>query len=97
MKIMIDIDNTICDTPSTHYPDAQPIPERIQTVNKLYEQGHTIILWTARGTVSGIDWRELTENQLKDWGVNYHELWMGKPDFDLFIDDKAFNTEDFFI
>ena len=39
------------------------------------------------------DWSELTKKQLSDWGVNYHELIMGKPEGDVFIDDKAFNSE----
>ena len=52
--------------------------------------------WTARGTGSGIDWREVTEKQFKKWGVKYHELRFGKPIYDLFIDDKNINAETFF-
>ena len=43
-----------------------------------------------------IDWRDLTEHQLKLWGVNYTELILGKPDADIFIDDKAQNAENWF-
>jgi hypothetical protein len=50
--------------------------------------------WTARGTVTGIDWRELTESQLDSWGVKYHSLIFGKPAYDLFIDDKNINSND---
>ena len=32
-----------------------------------------------------------TLEQLKGWGLNYHELIFGKPSYDCFIDDKAFN------
>ena len=56
--------------------------------------GHVIVYWTARGSVTGIDWRDITESQLKDWGVKYHELRFGKPSFDLLIDDKALNARD---
>lgn len=95
MIIYIDIDDTICTLQEPmNYESAQPIPLAIQKVNKLYEKGHVIIFWTARGTLSGIDWRSVTENQLKNWGVMYHELKFGKPAYDLFIDDKNINSED---
>ena len=48
-----------------------------------------IILFTARGAATGIDWKELTKKQLKDWNVKHHELIFGKPHADVFIDDKA--------
>lgn len=95
MTIYIDIDDTICTLERpTDYKTAQPIPEAIKKVNKLYREGHHIVFWTARGTVSGIDWRRLTEIQLEAWGVLYHELKLGKPAYDLFIDDKNINSKD---
>ena len=94
MIIYIDIDDTICYSPNKpDYTISHPIVENIMKANKLYEEGHTIIYWTARGTVSGKDWSKHTEQQLKDWGVKYHELKFGKPYYDLFIDDKNLNTE----
>ena len=39
---------------------------------------------------------ELTKQQLDDWGVKYHELIMGKPHADYFIDDKAWPDKVFF-
>ena len=32
---------------------------------------------------------ELTTNQLKKWKVKYHKLIMGKPSYDLIIDDLS--------
>ena len=52
--------------------------------------------WTARGTGSGIDWRDITEKQLEEWGVKYHELKFGKPVYDLFIDDKNIESKEYF-
>ena len=49
--------------------------------------------WTARGTGSGIDWRQVTERQFNSWGVKYHELHIGKPKYDIFIEDKNINTQ----
>lgn len=95
MIIYIDIDETICETPeSRDYSLASPIEQNIEKANKLYDEGNTIIYWTARGTVSGIDWRQTTFDQLTEWGVKFHDLKLGKPYYDLFIDDKNMNTED---
>lgn len=89
-----DIDGTLCETPSTDYAAAVAIPEAIAAVNRLYDQGNRIVLFTARGTVTGIDWRPLTEGQLKGWGLRYHELVLGKPAADVYIDDRAIRASD---
>ena len=70
--------------------------KNIEKINELYDAGNTIVYWTARGTGSGIDWREVTEKQFKSWGVRYHDLKFGKPIYDLFVDDKNINSERFF-
>lgn len=93
MIIYIDIDETICSkSKDLNYINAIPWHDRISDVNKLFDEGHTIIFWTARGTKTGIDWKGLTEKQLNEWGVKYHELIMGKPAYDIFIDDKNYNS-----
>ena len=40
--------------------------------------------------------RGTTEQQLFEWGVKYHELFMGKPAADYYIDDKGISDKDFF-
>lgn len=95
MIFYIDIDDTICTRDpktNTNYNCSTPLKDRIITFNKLYDEGHHLVYWTARGTVTGIDWTYLTECQLNDWGVQYHELKMNKPYYDVFIDDKSFNS-----
>ena len=97
MIIYVDVDETICRSPeSRNYEEAVPIIDHISKVNELYDSGNTIVYWTARGTMTGIDWREITEKQFKKWGVKYHKLKFGKPAYDLFIDDKNINTDRFF-
>ena len=97
MKIYVDIDETICVSPENRdYIKATPLLDRINKINELYENGNIIIYWTARGTGSGKDCRAITEKQFKEWGVKYHEIQFGKPIYDLFIDDKAFNSENYF-
>lgn len=95
MIYCIDIDGTICKTNGNNYPEAQPYPDAVEEVNRLYNDGHYIKLFTARGTTSKIDWTELTSNQMKEWGVKYHELIMNiKPSFDIMIDDRALEASE---
>lgn len=93
MNIFIDLDGTIVRTEGTGYENAKPIPERIKKVNQLYDEGHFIVIYTARGSGTHFNWTKLTERQLKEWGVRYHQLQIGeKPVFDLLIDDRALNA-----
>ena len=96
MKIFIDIDNTILKTIGNDYKGSTPIHDNIEKANNLYEQGHTITYWTARGCKSGktAEYFKLTYDQLICYNVKFHELRMGKPHFDLFIDDKNINAVD---
>lgn len=96
MKIFVDIDETICFYKGErHYPDAIPSEENIAKINKLFDEGHEITYWTARGSLTGIDWLETTVNQLEEWGCQYHELSVGdKPAYDLLICDKTKRIED---
>lgn len=92
--IYVDIDGTIC-TSAKPYSDAKPILHHINKINKLFHEGHTIIYYTARGAASGIDYTELTEKQLNDWGCKYNLLRMNhKPDYDLYICDKSKRIEE---
>lgn len=98
MNLYIDIDNTICktiDTLPNKYEKSEPIIERIEYINKLYDEGNIITYWTARGNKTGINYEELTKNQLNIWGCKYHHLKFNKPSFDLFIDDKCCCSDDY--
>lgn len=97
MIIYVDIDETICITPEDRdYSKSKPIKKNIEKINKLYDDGNTIIYWTARGSATGLDWYELTGKQLKNWGAKFHSYMVGKPVYDLFICDKAVNSLDYF-
>jgi mannose-6-phosphate isomerase-like protein (cupin superfamily) len=92
-KYFIDLDNILCNTQNSNYMNSNPILERIEYVNNLKKEGNHITIWTARGAKSGINYRELTKQQLSNWNVQYDELLMGKPDYDIYIDDKSFNVD----
>jgi dTDP-glucose 4,6-dehydratase len=91
----IDIDGTICTNTDGAYEEARPFLDRIAAINKLYDSGAKIVMFTARGSTTGLNWRKLTEHQLERWGLKYHELHLGKPFADLYIDDKGVNSEEF--
>ena len=98
MIYVFDLDGTLCHTNGLEYRDATPFPSRIAHVNRLYDAGHTILVDTARGFVSGIDWTQLTRDQLAAWGVKYHDVRVGKKLFgDVYVDDKGVRAEDFFL
>tara|TARA_R100000008_G_C3434737_1_gene91421 strand:- start:49 stop:378 length:330 start_codon:yes stop_codon:yes gene_type:complete len=100
MVIYVDIDETICYyneiSGVRDYSKALPIKKNIQKINQLYDQGNTIVYWTARGTTTGKDWSRVTNDQLEKWNVKFHECRLGKPAYDLFICDKAINSYEFF-
>jgi CMP-N,N'-diacetyllegionaminic acid synthase len=90
-----DIDGVIATlSPGNDYSKAKPIEDTIALVNYLYEQGSTIYLHTARGSLTGIDWRSVTEEQMRDWSVSYHKLVMGKPGADYYIDDRLISLSE---
>ena len=93
MVVYVDIDGTICSITNGIYTDAKPMMKRIRKINKLYAKGNTIIYWTARGSTTGANWVEFTNYQLDRWGCKYHELKVGKPHYDLWIDDKSKEIE----
>ncbi len=88
--VVFDLDGTLCETTKAEYMKAEPIPEAIERVNELFASGVRIIIDTARGSGSGESWQIRTTNQLKEWGVNYHELRCGvKFNADLYVDDRG--------
>jgi hypothetical protein len=101
MLIYVDIDDTICyySDKVDHdrdYSTAIPYTERINKINRLYDNGDTIVYWTARGTLTQKMWFNTTYKQLTQWGCKFHELRMGKPVYDLFIDDKNISSDNYF-
>jgi uncharacterized HAD superfamily protein len=88
MIIYVDIDGTIC-SQEENYIDAKPFMDKIKKVNAMYDQGHTIVYYTARGSSSGKNWSALTYDQLVKWGCQFHSIVLSKPSYDVIYDDKA--------
>ena len=92
-----DIDNTICKTHKSNYKSSNPKKNIIHTINQLYDKGHIIKIYTSRFMGRNLDnkklaikqGKKLTVKQLDRWKLKYHKLIMGKPSFDILIDDKS--------
>jgi len=98
IKILcFDLDNVVCGTSGNKYDKSIPKKKVIKLINKLYKKGYTIKIFTARymGKFNGNAKKakkfgyKKTFNQLKKWKLKFHELILGKPSYDLIIDDKA--------
>ena len=104
MKIVIDIDGVLCDETNSDVSLRNPYYDRIHYINRLFSEGHEIIIFTSRGMkstgddpiASELKYRDITEHQLSSWGLNYTKLFFGKPNGDMYIDNKNTLMENFF-
>lgn len=99
---VIDLDDTINFTENRDFENSKPYPEVINKINKLYDEGWKIIIFTARGGKScktleekEKKYRQVTEDWLRKNGVRYNELMFGKPNADYYVDDKNMSIEEF--
>lgn len=84
----MDFDKTLTDPAGgTYFTDEDTLPnnDMIRWVNRMYRDGHTIIIWTSR------PWLEAhtTVGKLTEWGVRWHGIKCDKGSGDLYVDDKA--------
>jgi len=102
LRLVFDIDGTICNNTSGEYESALPYRDMINMINHMYDTGHYIIFHTARGmgkhggneALAYKDWYCITKNQLDSWGVRFHELHLGKILGDVYIDDRGFRLKE---
>jgi hypothetical protein len=86
MQIIIDMDGTICTEEKTFSRSmAKPKEHAVKSINSLYNNGHIIIIYSARTWMEF----EMTTEWLKKYKIKYHQLVLGKPIGDLWIDDRA--------
>jgi hydroxymethylpyrimidine pyrophosphatase-like HAD family hydrolase len=105
--IAFDLDDVLCQRDPNikvsgieKYDHCEPIQKNIDIVNSLYDDGHKIIIYTARGmTIFSDNVSQIYENLypktydcLIKWGIKFHQLVMGKISYDVLIDDKCLNS-----
>jgi len=100
-KILVfDIDGVLCPKligDGVDYSSLKPFPQAVETINKLFDAGYKIVFFTSRfmsrcnnnPREAHKRGYEFTLNQLKKWGIKFHELHMGKIKADKYIDDKS--------
>ena len=96
LTFCFDIDNTICKTKGSDYKKSKPKKKNIESINRLYKKGYIVKIFTSRfmgrtnsnSTIAKKLGYKNTFRQLKKWGLMFDVLIMGKPRFDIYIDDK---------
>lgn len=105
MKYIVDIDGTICEhVNNPNFGTGEVYYDRIERLNQLFDDGHEIVYYTARGmgefdgsaSLATRKWFNYTYNQLKDWNCKFTKLIIGKYSGDIYIDDKGIHCDDFF-
>ena len=100
--LCFDIDGVICNTKKNYYTKSKPNKKIISQINKYYEKKFIIKVFTSRymgrnnentTKVKKMGYK-FTKKQLENWGLKFHKLIMGKPSYDIMIDDKCFNIND---
>jgi capsule biosynthesis phosphatase len=100
MRIVIDLDGTICPIKQAHesYADLPVLPGAAERIRALRAAGHYVIVMTARNmatrnanvgqVIKHVG--KITLEWLERYGIEYDEIHFGKPNADLYIDDRAF-------
>lgn len=94
--INVDIDGTLTIEKETvtwsegAYKKAIPNKDTIARINHLFDEGHQIVLWSARLEED----RKVTVDWMKKHGVKYTKLVLDKPFFNLYICDRVCHVND---
>lgn len=105
MRIVFDLDDTICRTQNRDYINSTEISAVVSKIHELRETlpGVRIVVHTSRGMAScegnvneaEAKNRPTVEKWLNDHGIEVDEVIFGKPLADLYVDDKAMTAADF--
>lgn len=104
MRIVIDLDGTICPIKEKNasYQDLVPLEGAVERIKQLKSMGHYIIISTARNmatqesnigkVVKNIG--KVTLDWLEKYDIPYDEIYFGKPNAQVYIDDRALRFSD---
>jgi capsule biosynthesis phosphatase len=104
LRVCFDLDNTLVTFPKikNDYTTVEPIQKNIDFLNYMKKIGNEIIIYTARRmkTHNGNNGKllkdigKITFDTLDKFNINYDEIYFGKPQADIYIDDLAYNCFD---
>ena len=99
MRIAVDLDGVICPVknPAESYAELEPLPGAAEMLRQLRKAGHEVIILTARhmktceGNAGLVLQRvgKITLDWLDRHGIEYDEIHFGKPNAEVYIDDRA--------
>ncbi len=102
LRFCFDLDGTLVTFPTIpdDYNSVLPIQKNIDFLKSLKKLNHTIIIHTARkmkssnGNLGKVlkDVGKITFETLEKFGIEYDEIYFGKPSASFYIDDKAVNA-----
>jgi capsule biosynthesis phosphatase len=99
LRIAVDLDGTICALkgPGESYADLAPLPGAADRLREMRAAGHRVIIITARNMATcqsnlGLVMKNVGKITL-DWldrhGMEYDEIYFGKANAHIYIDDRA--------
>jgi hypothetical protein len=91
MKIAVDFDNTLFRTNSKIWPNVAEALPALDAIKKRQEAGDIILLHTCR-TGPTLD---AALQKCQDNGLIFDEVYGGKPQADVYIDDRALDDTTF--
>lgn len=99
MRIAVDLDGVICPVKPVEesYQDLIPLPGAVERLRALRRAGHYVIIVTARNMATCQSNQgkvlknvgKLTLDWLEQHGIEYDEIYFGKPNAHLYLDDRA--------
>ena len=99
MRIVIDLDGTICAIKKENesYDELLPIPGAAEKIRELRSAGHYVIILSSRnmatckGNIGKVmrNVGKLTLGWLEKYDIEYDEIFFGKPNGEIYIDDRA--------
>lgn len=103
MRIVVDLDGVIAEIkrPTQSYAELEPVPGTADGLRRMRAAGHYVIIQTARnmatcesnlGKVMKNVGR-ITMDWLDRHQIEYDEIYFGKPNAEVYIDDRAIRFE----
>lgn len=100
LRIVIDLDGTICPIKRSdeRYDELKPLEGAVEKIKQLKKEGHYIIIQTARnmatqhGNLGKViqNIGKITLDWLAKYDIPYDEIFFGKPNAHLYIDDRGY-------
>ena len=99
MRVVIDLDGVICEIKKENqkYDELKPIPGALERIKELRANGHYIIISSSRhmatceSNVGKLMKKigKLTLEWLDRYEIEYDEIYFGKPNAEVYIDDRS--------